>query len=257
MGGWFGRFTRVSSRSRRRPGQYRPGVEQLEDRLAPAGSLVAGADAGGGPNVQAFDAQTRALEFSFFAFDPRFGGGARVAQGDVNGDGTADIVAAAGPGGGPDVHVFDGLDGRLLISFFAFDPGFAGGVNVAAGDVNADGFADIIAGADAGGGPAVNIFSGKDGTFLSGFFAFRTSFTGGVRVAAGDVNDDGFAEVMVAAGPGGIPQVRVFDGRTGDLLRDLLPADLAFTGGVFVAAGDLGGDGRPEVITGSGPGRAP
>ena len=58
----------------------------------------------------------------------------------------------------------------------------------------------------AGGGPDVNVF-GADGTFLAGFFAFDPKFTGGVRVAVGDVNGDGFPDIITAAGPGGGPNI--------------------------------------------------
>ena len=47
-----------------------------------------------------YDGPTGALQFSFFAYDPSFTGGVRVALGDVNGDGVNDIITAAGPGGG-------------------------------------------------------------------------------------------------------------------------------------------------------------
>src|SRR5207302_1466023 len=177
---------------------------------------VTTADAGGGPDVKIFDADTGELRLEFFAFDARFTGGVRVAVGDVDGDGVPDIICAAGPGGGPNISVFNGLNGLRLPgpvgSFFAYDQHFTGGVYVAAGDVNGDGFADIICGADAGGGPNVTIFSGKDGSRLASFFAYNQNFTGGVRVTAGDVNGDGKADVIAGAGPGGGPNVTIFDG---------------------------------------------
>src|SRR5262249_33468867 len=160
--------------------------------------------------VNVYDADTKALLFSFTPFNPNFTGGVRVAVGDVNGDGTPDIICAAGPGGGPNVIVFSGKDGAELQNLMAFDEHFTGAVNVAAGDVNGDGFADIICGADAGGGPNVTVFSGNDGAPLLSFFAFDPSFAGGVRVAAGDVTGSGSDSIICGAGAGGGPNVTVF-----------------------------------------------
>ncbi|MFX8645089.1 hypothetical protein ABTM18_20385, partial [Acinetobacter baumannii] len=79
-----------------------------------------------------------------FAYDPGFTGGISVTTADINGDGVDDIITGALSGGGPHVQVFDGTDLHVLRSFFAYDPGFRGGVQVAAGDVTGDGIADII-----------------------------------------------------------------------------------------------------------------
>src|SRR5262249_1388483 len=113
-----------------------------------------GADAGGGPQVKVFDAATKTQLFDFFAYDPGFTGGVRLARGAVFNKGGMDIITGPGPGGGPDIHVYDGRNGQLRYSFMAFDVGFTGGVWVGGGDVNGDGYADIIVGADAGGGPS-------------------------------------------------------------------------------------------------------
>src|SRR5207253_2882959 len=150
-----------------------------------------------------------------------------------------DIVTGPGAGGGPHVKVFDGAAlqsgvTRELRSFFAFDAHFTGGVNVAVGDVNGDGFADVLVGADAGGGPHVKAFSGADGHLLANFFAYDAGFRGGVRVAAGDVDGDGRAEVVTGAGRGGGPHVIVRDGRTLAVRESFFAFDPAFLGGVFV-----------------------
>jgi hypothetical protein len=228
-------------------------------RPAAAPIFAVGADAGGAPEVRVYDARTGALKLDFYAYNPAFTGGVRVAVGDVNGDGTPDIITGTGPGSAPEVRVFDGNTGAMLYDFFAYSPAFTGGIFVAAGDINGDGAADIITGPDVGGGPEVRVFGGgaMGGRLLRDFFAYTPSFTGGVRVAAGDITGAGRADIITGTGPGSAPEVRVFSGLDGSLMRDFFAYTPSFTGGLFVAAGDVNGDRMADIITGTGPGSAP
>ena len=132
---------------------------------------------------------------------------------DVDGDGRAEFITGAGPGGGP-TCASGGTTAprsRELYGFFAYDPAFPGGALVACTDVTGDGIAEVITGAGPGGGPHVRVWhytawecdrdaSGSPTTLL-----WR-----GVRVAAGDVTGDGLAEIITGAGPGGGPHVRIW-----------------------------------------------
>jgi len=214
-----------------------------------AADIVTGLDAGGASQVKNFD--NNGFETaSFFAY-AGFTGGVRVGAGDVNGDGVADIITGTGPGAaGGNVKVFDGLTGALIRSFLAFDPSFTGGVFVAGGDVNGDGLADIIVGTDTG-SSQVKVFDGATNAVIASFFAYP-GFTGGVRVGAGDINGDGAADIITGTGPGAAGgNVKVFDGLTGALLRNFLAFDPSFTGGVFVAGGDVNRDGLADIIVGT------
>jgi uncharacterized protein (TIGR03118 family) len=219
--------------------------------------LAVGAGAGGSPEVKSFDSTTGAIKLDFNAYVASFTGGVRVAVGDILGNGGQEVVTAPGPGGGPDIRVFDGKTGALVREFLAYDISFTGGVFVAVGDINGDGFADIITGADAGGGPHVKVFSGKDGSLLRSFMAYDTSFFGGVRVAAGDTTGDGLADIITGAGAGGGPQVKVFSGLDNSLRQTFMAYSTSFLGGVYVGAGDVNGGGRADVITGAGAGGGP
>jgi hypothetical protein len=216
--------------------------------------VVIGADIGGPPEVKVYDGRTMALKLDFLAYSPAFTGGVRVAVGDVDGDGVPDIITAPGPGGGTLIKVFNGKDGSLLLAFNAYDAALSTGLYVAAGDLNGDAVADIITAPDAGGGPLVHAFNGKDLSLLYSFNAYAPSFRGGVRVAAGDVDGDGRADIITAPGFGGGPLVKAFSGATGTLLISFNAYDPAFIGGVYVSASDLNGDGKAEIITGPGVG---
>jgi hypothetical protein len=171
--------------------------------------LVTGAGPGGGPHVKVFSINdatgTITLEASFFAFAPNFTGGLSVATGDIIGDGRAEVVVGAGPGGGPHVRSFivNPFEGvvqvpGLLGSFFAFAPSFRGGVNVAAGDLNGDGRAEVIAAAGPGGGPNVIALTAT-GAQVANFFAFPAAFTGGVTLAPIVAT----GQLLLGAGPTG------------------------------------------------------
>jgi len=154
--------------------------------------IVVGAGPGGGPQVRAFTFDGKAI-LNFFAYDKNFRGGVNVAVGDVNGDGRAEIITGAGPGGGPHIRYFNDK-GNALGGFFAYDEDFRGGVNVAVGDVNGDGRAEIITGAGAGSAPRVKYFN-HSGEILGSFLAYDEDFRDGISVGFSNIN--GSPEISV------------------------------------------------------------
>jgi hypothetical protein len=174
------------------------------------------------------------------------------------------IVTGAGQGAGPHVLARRADNLAIVYSFYAYPSNFSGGVRVATGDVNNDGWDDIITGAGPGGGPHVEVFSGKTGLIMASFYAYGASFSGGVFVAAGDVNGDGKADVITGPDAGGGPHLKVFDGTklsspniNDAILASFMAYDPGFTGGLRVAAGDFNDDNKFDVITGAGPGGGP
>jgi len=237
------------------------------NRYTPA--FLTGPGVGGSPHVSAFTSSTGLIvsSINFFAFEDFFRGGATVVGCDVNGDGTQDIVAGAGFGGGPRVSSFDGkkmqmgvpAQSAVINNFFAYAITFTGGVYVGCADMNGDGIDDIITGAGEGGGPHVKVFAGPSGSEIASFFAYDTTFPGGVRVAGGDVNGDGRMEIITGAGPGGGPNVRVFSPSNGygAPLSSFWGVDPLFRSGIFVASGDVDGNGTDEIIVAPGAGGSP
>lgn len=220
--------------------------------------FAVGADAGGGPHVRVFQSG-RAEDFhDFLAYDPDFRGGVRLALGDVDGDGIRDVITAPGPGGVPVVRVFNGRDYSLLTEFYAFDPGVLNGVYVATADITHSGRAEIVCGVGEGGAPVVRVFEGATGRQLVEFGAYERGFRGGVRVATGDVNGDGVADIVTAPGPGRAALIRAFDGRSpSNVLSQFDAYELTFLGGAYVSTAHLTGDRRVAIVTGAGEGGGP
>src|SRR5205085_72427 len=155
------------------------------------------------------------------------------------GDGKADIIVGEGAGGTPLVKVFNGATGAEVREFLAYDVSFKGGVNVAGADLNADGKAEIITGAGAGGGPHVKVFDGLTNNLLSSFFGLDSTFAGGARVAAYALDAAGHAGIAVAPGVGTSVQIKVFNTNGSQPLAGILPFGTTFTGGAFISASGL------------------
>jgi hypothetical protein len=185
---------------------------------------------------------------SFQAYDYSFINGVRVAAGDVDGNGSLEYVTGQGAGGKSELLVLD-EQGNELHELYPFGESWQG-LYVACGDVDGDAKADIVAGAGAWSDPRIVVYDGA-GKQLSNFLAFDTSFQGGVRVATGDVDGDGRAEIIAGTGPGGPPIVRIFD-PSGARKSSFFAFDPSYTGGIYVASGDLDGDGKAEIVVGSG-----
>src|SRR5262249_15017378 len=137
-----------------------------------------------------------ALLRDFLAYNPAFSGGVRVAAGDINGTGLADIITGSGPGAPPEVRAFN-PNGAMIEDYYAFTPTFAGGIFVAAGDIDTDGRADVMVGLGAGGGPEVKVFDGSSTAALRDFHAYNSA--DGVHVAAVDLTGTHQAAVLTGA----------------------------------------------------------
>jgi hypothetical protein len=197
-----------------------------------------------------------------------FFGQALAGAGDVNGDGYADVVV--GTGGETKASVFHGsasgivtTPARVLEGGF-YDEDFGHSV-AGAGDVNGDGFSDIVIGADRArpdGGDTVgtaSVFHGSASgiaataaTVLQGtasFGAFGQSVAG-----AGDVNADGYQDIIVAAPNDSPGNARVFHGSPSGIgasaARVLVGASSDTIGLAVSGAGDVNGDGYDDVLVG-------
>ena len=227
-----------------------PGVKRF--------AFAVGADAGAQPHVTVFADEKGTIAHNFFAYDKAFDGGVRVDMADLNGDGVPDLIAAPGPSRGNvvmPVRVYDGRDLSLLVEFIPF-PNWKGGVHIAASSLTRDGRALIAVTAE--GTQHVKIFDLAKGKEIDSFFAHDKKATGGVRLAWGDMDGDGVPDLVTVNGPGNITTtVKAFDGKNGKVIAEFPVLDRKYTGGAFVAAADVTGNGRANMIVGLDGGNVP
>jgi hypothetical protein len=206
-------------------------------------SVVTAPGAGGGPHVRVFSARGAPYGGGFMAYEPGFTGGVYVGCGDIDPTNPGDeIITGPGAGGGPHIKIFD-KDGNVRGQFFAYDPGFTGGVRVA-GAPNL-----LVTAPGPGGGPHVRAFT-LAGVELGGFMAYDPSFTGGVYVGAGNVSGDATPEIITGAGDAGGPHVRVLS-IGGNEITGFMAFQTGSDHGVRVAAAHVPGN---AVVAGSGTG---
>ncbi len=228
-----------------------------------------------GPHVRGFDDQGNPLPgLSFLAYGVnRFG--ARVALGDIDGDGIDEIVTGPGPGEdfgfGPNVKTFDYDGGSSVvtgISYMAY--GFPKyGVNVACGDIDGDGIDEIVTGPGPGMGYRARVrgwnMDGGGVVAMEGVNVLAYSTNNyGVNVACGDIDGDGIDEIITGPGPGQGYSAHVRGwavsvdpygvGTTDQIPGGSFVAYDSFHYGVVVACGDIDGDCVDEIITAPGPG---
>ena len=226
-----------------------------------------GTQSGSARVFSGFDGSLLYLYVGYNAFDEV--GHSVNGAGDVNGDGFDDFVIGA-PGdnvafpAGGSVRVHSGQTGSLLYTF-------AGQVQMewlgysadGAGDVNGDGYDDIVAGgigSDVNGtiSGVVRVYSGADGTLLYtfpgavAFEQFGHSVSG-----AGDVNGDGYGDVIAGSRMADIPfgsagTVRVYSGQDGSVLHSINGTQLRdYFGSSVDSTGDMNGDGYDDFIVGA------
>ena len=106
--------------------------------------------------------------------------------------------------------------------------------SIATGDLDGDGFADLIAALGGGIQPIIEVYSGKDASLMARLNPFHHGgFTGTINVASGDIDGDNFDDILVAQGAGGEGKVEAYSGI--ELYQLILSDEIAGLSGNEVA----------------------
>ena len=202
-------------------------------------------------------------------------GAAVASAGDVNGDGYSDVIVGAWEydnGQADEGRAYAYLGSRAgLASSPAWiaesnQAGAGFGLSVStAGDVNGDGYSDVVVGApqydngEVNEGRAYVYLGSPSGLAAAAAFVHEiddpAARFGSSVATAGDVNGDGFADLLVGApteGNAAEGRVRVFHGSTGGLLGPVATLEIgqanAGFGTVVATAGDVNRDGYSDIL---------
>jgi hypothetical protein len=204
-------------------------------------------------------------------------GAALASAGDVNGDGYGDVAIGAFGHDGDQINegrvfVHPGSPTGLSFGSWILEAGVAGaefGRSVAAGDVNGDGFSDVVVGAPRDSsmvheGGRVYVHLGSLNGPISPAASIGAGDTTlehlGWSVASGDIDGDGFDDVVAGSpdftnGQSGEGRFTLFRGAAAGTLSTIAERESGQSGarlGFSVAvAGDTNGDGFAEVIAGA------
>ncbi len=256
-------------------------IETLDDFNPLLGApLLAGAgDTGKSskPLVKIYQVDNNnAVVASFYAYEQTYKGGVRVQMADVNNDGVLDVITAPGAGRVGQVKVFDGkvlgslADASpthfvsnpapaLLVAFNPEGAAYKSGLFFAVGDLDGDGFADIVTSRSTGKPSVRALMNNGSGTAFASLGTFapytvKEKVTTGAVVGVADVDGDGFADIVTAPGAGSVVTIKVFNGQTFQLEHQFLGFESTFKNSVSLTLGDADGDGVSEIMLGAGAG---
>lgn len=140
-----------------------------------------------------------------------------------------------------------GHHGAKIKSFSVYND--EGGIASIEADINGDEINEIVVAPEPGLGAKVKAYT-KNGTALTSFSPFGSTFNKGISITAGDVNGDSKDEIIVAPLTKGTPKIKVFRYSNGKftLLKEARVYGNEVPGGINLSSGDVNGDGVTEII---------
>ncbi len=176
---------------------------------------------------------------------------------DLGGDGFDEIVVGYGYQDRPEVIIYR-ADGSIVNRWYPYGVGYEGRVNVATGDLNNDGYDEIVTSPGENGGPHIRIFDGYGNPkYHNGFFADQADYRNGVELTVADFTGDGNNEIIVSVLKNGINYIKVFNA-FGIQIGNTLEVESADSfEPMKIEVANILGDDQPEIILASAIGSSP
>lgn len=187
----------------------------------------------------------------FFVFDETQRGGTQIARIDMNSNGKAEILLVKGA----KLEVYRD-DGQLYMRQYPYTTQYRGELRIAIGDLDNNGYAEVFVAPSDGYALPIRVYTRYGSQIKRDWYPFGEQYVGGYSLAVGTLSSPFRNNLIIGAGVGSSPYVNVYN-YLYEKEGDWFAYERQFTGGVFVATGDIDGDGKDEVITGPGAGKGP
>lgn len=182
-----------------------------------------------------------------YPYTANYKGNLRVMVDDINNDNKMEIYVAPEEGFPAPIKVYTNYGYQLRKDWFPYGESYSGGYSLALARFEPAATKKVILGSGAGIEPRVGIYT-WDYQLMDSWLAFEPSFRGGVNVAGGDTDGDRLDEIIVGAGVGKKPIIRMFD-KTGVQQGSDITAYTSFgTPGIDVLVQDVDFDGKEDII---------
>lgn len=215
-------------------------VETIDDILVENGDFA-----------RFFRADGSRVRNGFFVFDESQRGGVQIGRIDMNNNGKPELILVKGA----KLEIYRD-DGLLYMKEHPYTANYRGELRIAIGDLDKNGFKEVFVAPSDGYPAPIKVYARHGSQIKRDWYPFGEGYAGGYSIAVGELNDPFRNHLVIGGGVGSKPFVNVYDWKY-TKQRDWFAYEESFTGGVFVAAGDIDGDDKDEIITGPGAGKGP
>ena len=196
---------------------------------------------GNGAFLRFFDVSGRRARNGFFAFEEGPAGGAKIWHGNLDSlPGQEKILAT-----GLKLEIFNTYNDRWY-NDFPLEGEKKGALRLAVGNLKGDENKEIVLASSASGKIAVLDYHGA--ILKNNFYPLDKKYKGGFSPAIGRLSAGAGGSLILGTGRGRVTEVLIYDAGY-KLKKRFFPYDKKFTGGTNIAAGDVNGDGKSEIIT--------